>query len=857
MIPISLSLEGFLSYKDPVKIDFTSFSLACISGENGAGKSSILDGITWALFGRARKHDESVINLDSDRAVVTLIFEYEGNQYRVTRTNPRGDTRSVSLDILSAEENGGAPRWNPLSERTLRETDSRIVEILRLDYESFVNASFFLQGAADQFTQQTPSARKQILSQILGLEIWETYRLRTLENRRQADSELVRLEGRIAEITAELAEEEERKKQLKSLEKELAEAQRDRQKAEKALENLQSRLSSLEEQGRLVEKAAVHLEENRDKIARAEDKLAQRLEERGDYQKILNQTESIQRSYQKWLSSQKSLAAWEATAEKFRESEIKRQDPLLKIAAEKARLLQEETSLLSRQEELEDNLTRVPHLKAEIKDLQEEIKRAREEISRRDGKKGELEAARQKQADAKAENPRLYKEMQDLKKRIQELEETEGASCPLCGRELSEQDRLSLIEDLQVEGKVLGDRYRENQATLNEADRVVRELQLEITELSLAENRLRSLQVEVNKLEHQLTSLEEEKKKWDKKYKKDLEKIQGILQKESYAQEARKELGVINAELKAIGYDAAEHDRVREFSSQGAAIQAKKADLDKAEAALKPLNREIAELQEQLEQDRKSLDREQAEYDRASERLEQARREAPDTRQAEEDLLDLKERENILQREVGAALQKVAVLEGQKGRLSELETQREELSRRVMTYRQLEAAFGKDGVPALLIEQALPNIETKANQVLDKLTGGDMSVRFITQREYKSTSREDKKETLDIQIRDQAGIRDYEMYSGGESFRINFAIRLALSHILAQRAGARLQTLVIDEGFGSQDSLGRQRLIEAINLVQDDFEKILVITHMEEIKEAFSSQLLVEKTPRGSRVTLV
>ena len=73
----------------------------------------------------------------------------------------------------------------------------------------------------------------------------------------------------------------------------------------------------------------------------------------------------------------------------------------------------------------------------------------------------------------------------------------------------------------------------------------------------------------------------------------------------------------------------------------------------------------------------------------------------------------------------------------------------------------------------------------------------------------------------------------------------------------AQRAGARLQTLVIDEGFGSQDSLGRQRLIEAINLVKDDFKKILVITHVDEIKEAFSTQLLVEKTPRGSQVTLV
>ena len=151
-----------------------------------------------------------------------------------------------------------------------------------------------------------------------------------------------------------------------------------------------------------------------------------------------------------------------------------------------------------------------------------------------------------------------------------------------------------------------------------------------------------------------------------------------------------------------------------------------------------------------------------------------------------------------------------------------------------------------------MIEQALPEIEETANNLLSRLTNGRMSLRFETQREYKDTSREDQKETLDLVISDSVGVRDYEMYSGGEAFRVNFAIRLALSEILARRAGARLQTLVIDEGFGSQDAQGRQRLVEAINLVRNDFEKILVITHLEELKEAFPTRIEVEKTPEGS-----
>lgn len=855
MIPISLSIEGFLSYQEPVEIDFTGFELACVTGENGAGKSSLLDGITWALFGRARKHDESVINLNSPQASVSLTFSYEGNRYKVTRTNPRGNTSQLELFIW--DDSDGKPLWNTLTERTLRETDQKIIDILRLDYESFVNASFFLQGEADQFSQQTPTSRKRILSRILGLEIWEDYRARTLKSRRNAESELDRLEGRIAELIAELGEENERRSQLDSLEKKLATATQAREKAENTLESLQKVLASLHEQDRLIEISVKELENLEGQILQIREKLDQRSAEREAYQEVLKRTEQIQATFQAWEKAQASLAEWEEIAEKYRESEIKRQEPLMQIAAEKARLLQQVTSLESLREELEGNLGRVPDLKENLADSQKGISQAEADINKRDEKKRELDTARQEQADAKAENPRLFKEMKALEKRINQLEETEGADCPLCGQELPEPERTNLIQSLSQEGKELGDRYRDNQTTLKEADLVVNNLQKEITALSLAEKVLRTHQAEADKIQNQLQAIEDSQKTWQQTDKKTLEELQRILQDEQYAPEARQSLGTINAELKEIGYDAAEHDRIRDLSSQGSVIREEKAELDRAEAALKPLNREIDDLKARLSEAENDLQAREKILGESRSNLEKAREDAPDTKETEEELLDLKEKENILQREVGAAQQKVAVLEGQKERRGELENKRDELTRRVKAYRQLEVAFGKDGVPALLIEQALPQIETRANQILERLSGGNMAVRFITQREYKASNREDRKETLEIQIQDQSGVRDYEMYSGGESFRIDFAIRLALSHILAQRAGARLQTLVIDEGFGSQDALGRQRLIEAINLVKDDFEKILVITHVDEIKEAFSTQLLVEKTPRGSQVTLV
>jgi exonuclease SbcC len=167
-------------------------------------------------------------------------------------------------------------------------------------------------------------------------------------------------------------------------------------------------------------------------------------------------------------------------------------------------------------------------------------------------------------------------------------------------------------------------------------------------------------------------------------------------------------------------------------------------------------------------------------------------------------------------------------------------------------YRDLAEAFGKKGIQALLIETALPEIESEANRLLGRMTDNRMNVKIETQRE---TKKGDTIETLDINIADELGTRNYEMFSGGEAFRINFAIRIALSKLLARRAGAPLPTLIIDEGFGTQDTIGIEKLREAINSIQDDFEKILVITHIEELRDAFPTRIDVVKTADGSTLS--
>jgi len=856
MIPVSLSISGFLSYQQPVEIDFTSFELACISGQNGSGKSSILDAMTWSLFGRARKHDESVINIQSEAAQVSLTFEYEGNLYRVIRTNPRGKTSSLEFHIQQPGSNGTPDGWKPLTESSLRETDLKIVEVLRLDYETFINAAFFLQGEADQFTQRSPADRKKILSQILNLGIWEDYRRKTFQNRREVEGEITRLDGRSAEIRLELDQEDGRRQQLDELEEQLTGAADARKKQEDELTEIEKYQQTLSEQAKLSDSLEQQLEKKEQKLEDLRSRLLPRTKEQEEAYKILDQEEQVQEQAGVWKKAKKDLAELDKTAQKFLIEERQRQEPLSVIASEKALLLQELSNLEQENVSIDGLLKSIPALKDTLAEKEGGIASAEKDLNERDEKKAELEDAQAKLAEARAETPRLFQEMKQLEKRIQDLEEVGGADCPLCGQPMGEAERKDLIADLKEKGKEKGDRYRENKTILAEADQTVQKLQEEISLLSKAEKELRRTRQEYDRLTLDLTQLETKQDAWKKVGAKRLKEVQTQLEKNTFAPEAHKKLAKIDDGLKTIGYDPEEHDQVRSQVEEGEKLQDKLGEIDKARAALVPLEREISDIADTIEKEREELDEISKTLAKTLEVFDDLAKHEPDHQKAEKELLSLREKENILQRQFGAAQQKVNVLETQKERLVGLDKKLSSFREKVRLHKQLEEAFGKNGVPALLIEQALPQIEIKANEILGRLSDGAMSVRFITQREYKDSKRADLKETLDIQIADRAGVRDYEMFSGGESFRINFAIRLALSHVLAQRAGARLQTLVIDEGFGSQDEIGRQRLTEAITLVKDDYKKILVITHIDALKDIFSTQLQVEKTPEGSVISI-
>jgi exonuclease SbcC len=275
VIPIKLRISGFLSYNQPVEVDFQPFELACITGANGAGKSSLLDALTWVLFGEARRKDDSIINHQSKAAEVRFDFIYESNTYRLQRSKAKDKSAVLEFFILDEEK-----RWKPLTEPTLRGTEELIRHTLHLDYETFVNTSFFLQGKADMFAEQKPGDRKRILASILGLDVWEAYKEEAARRRRNSELDLANVEGFINEIESELNQEEERKKQLAAAETEYNHTRALLEAKKQVLDQQRLIQDRIRNEERQLEKQASELSARRADVNTLKIRLAKREDER-------------------------------------------------------------------------------------------------------------------------------------------------------------------------------------------------------------------------------------------------------------------------------------------------------------------------------------------------------------------------------------------------------------------------------------------------------------------------------------------------------------------------------------------------------------------------------------------------
>ncbi len=826
-------------------LDFTGMRFACLSGDNGNGKSALLDAMTWALFGKTRaKSEEDVIRRGTTDCQVVFDFEVDGVLYRVDR---RRTKRGASWELQVRQDD---ETFRPLTGAASRETEAKIRNLLRMDYDMFLASGYVAQGRADEFTRITPAKRKEILADILNIGFYEQLEKMAKERHDEARDRETDAEREINSLDATIAKRPLFEQRLQEAENRrtglFAEAESIRaafeqkqgivhamREREKNTLQLRERVRENEEVNRNEEAQLLAIE---DKIARAENILVRRPEILATFEKynaLTDRSERLNEEYRQFVAFQRQA------------SDLER-----RIGEAERTLDRERYNLQCEIELLERELQEIPRLEAEMLSLQEQM------AAYGDLNQLLLECEeRQKSVEEqwthlREENAAAKAEQGILQKRLDALTASTAALCEYCGQPLLDGRRQELIQGTREALAEWDTRLATIKTQGNEVKRLMEAAQRE-------KKQMQADQVRVGNLSHRLAQASQEQLRLSERAKQ----LPGLqrrftildtrLKERDYALAEFEELTRVSAQLERLERVEQQLNEVRGEIQRCGDVGRQRLELDNAEQDALAYPPQRDELKARIESRTAKIAQAKSMVVKALNEIaelpvhEAECAELTTALQQAEAVVRSADREiNTCQTE----LDRIVGLEAQK---KQREEERRAAARERDTYKELVGAFGKKGIQQLIIERALPEIQEEANEILGKMTNHAMRVELRSTREGKAKAT-GTMETLDIIISDDLGERPYEMYSGGEAFRVNFALRVALSKVLSHRAGAPLQTLILDEGFGTQDPRGREAVVEALQAVQDQFALILVITHIEELKDAFSTRIEVVKGPDGS-----
>lgn len=860
MIPVRLKLKNFLPYRGEIPpLTFEGIHLACISGDNGSGKTSIVDAMTWALWGKSRvgsksTGDDDLISQGETDTSVTFDFRAgDGQVYRVERRRTKSKKSSTGgqseLNLFLVSDEG----VSNISGSIMSETADKITNLLQLDYETFINSAYLKQGEAGHFTDLTPNKRKEVLGAILNLNIYDRLSETAKTKADNAAASKKMLSDSVAMEQEKLAQETE-------IESALATAVQESANAEFGLKEKQAVLDELKRTRQLVESQQQSLIQAEAGVREITGDLAQKqaeLETNGQritkYQQIITSKKSIEAGYARFQAAGKRNTEFNQKLMAVRrlDEQTKSLESAITKAVSEAVATREYWQ--TKFDELAAMATELPKMKESLAELNREMTQLVEKEKYLEGITAAIQELKTDNARIQAEVAGLSKQLRENEGKSKLLSESQEAACPVCETELSRERLTTVLNKYQSDNTSINKLLDTLAASQTENARKSRELEGELEtvgKLKAERSRLTNLEARL------LHDIEEAEKAAGRlpEGEKQLAELNRKIETNDFAPEERRQLAELESQIKAVGYDADEHQRTSETLRELEPFDRQHRELAEAEKLLAAdeqsrlsIEASIAELKKRLtlrEQETGKLRAKLAELPSVDEAV---------LRDAEALVAGLKQQATATAQKTGVLQQSLAQLQELKKDITAKTTEIRRQAETESIYRDLQKYFGRNCIQAGLIENAIPKMEAEANQLLARMTDNRMSLKLELQR---LTRKGETNETFDIKVSDELGTRDYDLFSGGEAFRINFALRLALSRLLADRTGAPLRTLIIDEGFGTQDAAGIDKLKEAIASIQDQFDCILVITHIEEFKDAFPARIEVYKTADGSNIQI-
>lgn len=914
MRPLKLTIAGFGPYAGAQELDFEALGtsgLYLIAGDTGAGKTTIFDAITFALFGEAsggsRKSDmlRSKYARAEDPTYVELTFTYGGQTYTVRR-NPayeRAKTRGVGTTSQLADAQLTLPDGSVVTK--LKDVNRAVQEIIGLSREQFAQVCMISQGDFRRLLEADTETRKKIFKDIFGTGLYSDLQTRLKDEVSALDGQMTEARRSIRQYTegmvcadnsdfnaqvqkaktdglptAELTElfekllDEDRKLEdrlgnqvsaaedaIKALEKqkEAVEAYRQtKENLDKLSKTEQTQTTAWETAKAALEAAKTEKDKTQPELTEHLGKLRNQLpsyDELDEKNKALQDKEKllkIEQQKRDEAEKQKATLAEELSAFKDEQAKLKDSDK------EKAELDAQLQQCTDRKDALETLLEDFTSLYAEQKTLAVSQEKYSALAAEMDKQHQEFERMQRAFLDAQAGI--LAKDLQD------------GAPCPVCGSlEHPHPAELPVHAPTEDEVKQAKETYEKAQAAAAEASKnaegqkgkveakkgaLSKTVETLLTAAAeeqaetAAQEKLHDCETQIKDLNKQLEVL---KKSILRKSELD-EKIPKIEDARKTAEDnwndADKQLGVLQAEHKTLTVRIAElkqslalpdktsaEQKISELQKQSDALeQALTAALEQEKASLNALTATraaIEQLQKQLETGADGdLDKLSAQLDAQKKQ----KKELEEQRQSVHTRIEVNGRAHD-------------GIDKKRDELEDLEQKYVWMNALAKT-----AAGNLQGKAKIDLETYVQTtyfdrILERANLRLQKMSGGQYDFK-----RRRNADNMQSKSGLELDIVDHinATERSVNTLSGGEAFLASLALALGLSDEVQMSTGIHLDTLFVDEGFGSLDSEALSKAYQTLAGLTEGNRLVGIISHVAELKERIDRQIVVAKDPDGS-----
>jgi exonuclease SbcC len=779
-----LHLVNFRQHAD-TRIDF-DLGLTGIIGPNGSGKTTVLEAIAYALYGQAatRSNRESIrFSRAPARAMVRVELEFElaSQRYRVVRGLTTAEL------FLGA---GETPIANSIT--SVNETLQRRLGMTRAE---FFHTYFTGQKELSVLSALSSPERAQFLSRVLGYEKLRMAQQLVRDRRREITAEIAGLRAGMPDseaVNRALAESEER---LASARQRAEEAEKRRIDRDNLLAELTPRWTRAQHERDQLQHLLSEL-----RVAETEESALVR-----DVERVERELANVEAARSELETTAAALAPLAAVAEDFRRFEIlAREEGRRQTLAENERALSEE---MARLRERRSRLESAPSLEEEaVVALERKRKDLEETLGMLEAQRTEWVRDRQ---EAETKRDALRKQFIELKQqrdRIVDLGE-EGA-CPVCTRPLGENFRTVLeqfdeqLDTIQVDGRFYNTRLDQLEEMPDDVKRFDELRRSQTLEVGTLERRLAKVQLAVQ----ELAQLQRE-----------------ILTKEQRHETVRRDLAAI-----PTGYNAQRHAELRSQTER-----------------LAPLNDQATRLSALIEreptlgEERRRATTALAELAARTTLLRQRRAEVAFSEQDYASLRQAYERAAEEARSAAvAAAQAQGDATGARAALDSAERTRQDLLR-------MQTRFDVLNVDKRMhdeLDRAFNDLRTDLNfQLRPELS--ELASAFLTDLTDSRYSELELDDEYNVVILEDGARKP--VISGGEEDLANLVFRLAISQMIAERAGQAFSLLILDEIFGSLDEARRQNVVELLRRLQDRFEQVILITHIESVRDGLDRVVMV------------